>query len=444
MYMNGIITREEIEEVKNALNKTQKATNKASIFYNIFLILYTMALLFLLFHSVYYKQELIILECAFAGTVTVFWWKNHFKRRKQRKHINYTENTDKILEYPQEYIFSTDDEKICVNDTAIIKFLDISVISVTNGYTVLSSSDKKSVILTTDNEQQMYFYNYCVENKIPVFTFTLRKKERFSNKQLLAVSSEIMKKHNRKEVIKELLIASAITLAVYVCILIIGSVNGVSARDKNQYYYDENAGEYFTSQMSEKYSETKSYKALMDIYFDWAAKETKTVIAIKKENNVATDINIFYRNNSGVPYRITYTHSPDFKTRKVSNDFVLHWENEIRALSNYQTLAKKYPYIIDVMSVLGFDMELILKDKSIFTQNDNIYIFFTPAFYSCGNDNEHYTIHFVEKTTKDADVILSYFNRLQDECSMPYDDQKISDWDIFYQIESWSGIDVVD
>lgn len=443
MNINDTISREETDRILIDFKGTQKAMTIYSNLYRIFLSVFSLIVLFIiLLYGLYAKHGYFILTGTFIAVVTLVWWKRHFKRKKERKQMVYLKETAKILNNPQEYNVRTDEEKAVVNDTVTICFNDVKVVTFINGYVLISSEDKKTIIIPTDDQQQLWYYDYFNNSKTLIYLGFIKSKEGFVNKTLLNKFAEDKKISLKKSNKEEITLAGKVTLAVSICMAVICFINSKSARDKTEYRYNLQAKEYFISQMAEKYSESKSYKALLDIYFDWASQNPKSIVAVKKENGVTTEIKIYYKNKQNAAYTAQYINNPENQTRSTVTELVTDWKEEIRKLSNYQYLAENYPYTIDVVSVLGIDMEAVLKDNSFFTFEDRVFVIFTPAFYSCGNENEEYVIYFSDKYIENEEYVGYYFDNLQKECEKPYDDRKISHYDIGYNIELWTGIDV--
>ena len=114
------------------------------------------------------------------------------------------------------------------------------------------------------------------------------------------------------------------------------------------------------------------------------------------------------------------------------------WESEIKQLSNYSLLARKYPYVIDMFSIIGLDIELVLKDSNIFTLQDNAYIFLTPSFYSCGDGENgyYYVVSVSEQDVEEPDVLYNYFISLAEKYNKtPYDERNVDMDEIRTMIE---------
>ena len=81
-----------------------------------------------------------------------------------------------------------------------------------------------------------------------------------------------------------------------------------------------------------------------------------------------------------------------------------------------------------MFSVIGLDIELVLKDSNIFTLQDNAYIFLTPSFYSCGDgENDYYYVVSVsEQDVEEPNVLYNYFISLAEKYNKtPYDERNV-------------------
>ena len=203
--------------------------------------------------------------------------------------------------------------------------------------------------------------------------------------------------------------------------------------------------------MMEKYDDTKSYKPMLDIYFDWAAKKCQSVVAVTASDGHIGQMDIFFRDENNNQYYVRYTDSPEKYILLIDFPFDENiagdWESEIKQLSNYSLIARKYPYIIDVFTVLGFDIEMVMKDSNIFTLSDNAYIFFTPSFYSCGDgDNDYYYVVSVsEQNVEEPDVLYDYFLSLAEKYnSIPYEQRDIDMNEIKTMLEKHCKVSVAE
>lgn len=424
MNINGTITREEIDRIINGLKNTYKSMAVYSNLYQIFLILYSLAVLFVLSGGLSLKQELFIVVGAFCSTITFIWWKKHFKRRKERKELEYLAETDKALNTPQEYVFTADDEKIVVNDSLTVCLSDAKYALLINGYVVITAKDKTSVLIATDDEQQIWFYDYFMDNKTTVMLASVQKKTPFANKGLLKKFTKIRKNSVKKARKKELLQAGIVTLVVMGCMAVVGYMNSKSARDNRTYTY---YGSYDSPlyQMAEDYEWSKSYKAMHDDYFDWMAKSRKTIVAIKEYSSGSTEIKIFYTDENNEHKYVLYQDSAEKQIRYMDSVVISDRKESVSALSDFETLIRKYPYVSYMLDFSSLDfIHVILKDKNPFTiDKDSIEITYSPFSYSCESENGdyRYTIYFSDRNVENPQRITQYLAQKTEECnSTPY------------------------
>ncbi len=436
MDINGIIAKEELDNVIEAYLKTYRTTKRFFLIGKIFWILYILLLLFLLVTGIVIKNGMLLLVFLFCIPIAISSLRNNFKNTGLLKTGSLFANTDIALAYPDEYSFSVDDEKVSVNDKITVYFSSVATSAVYNEYTILVDNQKCPVVIKTDNESQWQIFEILKKLDKPGFIIPGDKNKLTGNEKILEYSRTVAVKSKQKNKRRVFLMAVVIAVVGYLGMYIVGSMNNQSAKDKNIYSYDENAGIYVTSQMAEKYAETESYKALLDIYFDWAAKECKSVVAVKYIDGTASEMDILFKDADGASHYIRYTDSEKALVRLIDFPFdegiSQDWENEVKRLSNYEQLANSYPYILDIFSVIGMDIELILKDNNLFTIHDEMYIFLTPAFYSCGNEKEdyYYVVSVSEKDVEQPEQLLEYFNTLADRINKtPYYDMTADDTD---------------
>ena len=432
MNINGFISKEELEKVKLILKNGYNGTKgflflKAALFIG-----YTALVALLMFYGALMKQELPILICIACVPVTLYsGFYNHKSTKQLKKYKNFAV-TNMFLGGLQEYTYSADDEKIVINEDITAYYNEATICAVFNGYSVLTDKNGVHIAVKTDIEQQWQLFQIIKEFDIPVTLLAEGKGKAFLNHHILDYVKNVTLKKKMKKKRKVFALSIAVTVAIYGGIIAWGCMNNKSANDKNVYTYDEAANVYVTSQMMEKYTESKSYKALLDIYFDWAAKKCQSVVAVTTNNGHVGQMDIFFKGTDNKQYYVRYTDSPEKDVLLIDFPFDENtaddWESEIKQLSNYSLLARKYPYVIDMFSVIGLDIELVLKDSNIFTLQDNAYIFLTPSFYSCGDgENDYYYVVSVsEQDVEDPDVLYNYFISLAEKYNKtPYDERNV-------------------
>lgn len=429
MNINGIVTKEEMEQVSSAYMKTYKATTKFYLVGKIFWTVYSLLIIYLLYAAVVLKNGLPFLAALFGIPVVIDSLRNSFKNCNNLKKCTAFDSTGKALDYPREYSFTVDDEKVTVNDKITVGYSDIAMSAFYNEYIILAGSDKLPVVIKTDNDSQWQIFEMIKKLNKTCFVMPDINKKYNCDERIVEYLKTVSVKLNRKRKRKVLLISLALVAVGWMGLYAVGSMHNQSAKDINEYYYDENAKVYVTSQMSEKYTETKSYKALLDIYFDWAVKECKSVVAVNYDNGgVIIQMDLLFKDNDGTPHYIRYTDSEKALCKLIDYPDVNNWDKQVKNLSNYNLLKKNYPYIAEIFSLTGFDIEMVLKDNNLFTMRDHMYIFLTPAFYSCGTEKEdyYYLVSVSEKDIEEADKLLEYFDDLADKVNKtPYNDAEI-------------------
>ena len=101
------------------------------------------------------------------------------------------------------------------------------------------------------------------------------------------------------------------------------------------------------------------------------------------------------------------------------------WKETVSALSDFETLIKKYPYVSYMLDFSSLDfIHVILKDKNPFTiDKDSIEITYSPFSYSCESENGdyRYTIYFSDRDVENPQRITQYLAQKTEECNRtPY------------------------
>ena len=451
MNINGFISRNELENAKTVLKNAYKSTRIFFFLKTIFFVFYFALVALLLLYGIMAKHGMPILICTgFVPVVIYNGFYNHKTNRQMKKHNSFAV-TDMFLGGLQEYSFVADEEKVVLNESITVYYNDAAICAVFNGYTVLTDKNGVHIVIKTDIGQQWQLFLKMKELDIPVTLVAEGKGKPFPNGQILDYYKNIGLKKKAKKKRKVFLASVAVTAVIYGGMVVWGNTNNISARDTTVYSYDETSDVYFISQMMEKYDDTKSYKPMLDIYFDWAAKKCQSVVAVTASDGHIGQMDIFFRDENNNQYYVRYTDSPEKYILLIDFPFDENiagdWESEIKQLSNYSLIARKYPYIIDVFTVLGFDIEMVMKDSNIFTLSDNAYIFFTPSFYSCGDgDNDYYYVVSVsEQNVEEPDVLYDYFLSLAEKYnSIPYEQRDIDMNEIKTMLEKHCKVSVAE
>ena len=451
MNINGFISREELEKAKLILKNGYKGT-KGFLFLKVVLfILYIAIVALLLLYSTFAKQELPVLICIACAPVTLYaGFYNHKSTKQLKKYKNFAV-TDMFMGGLQEYSFYADDEKVVINEDITAYYSEATICAVFNSYSVLTDKNGVHIVLKTDIDQQWQLFQIMKELDIPVTLLAEGKGKAFLNHHILDYVKNVTLKKKMKKKRKVFAVSIVATVAIYGVMVVWGTINNKSANDKNVYTYDASANVYVTSQMMENYTESKSYKSLLDIYFDWVAKKCQSVVAVRTSNGHINQMDILFKGTDDKQYYVRYTDSPEKDVLLIDFPFDENiagdWESEIKQLSNYSLLARKYPYVIDMFSIIGFDIELVLKDSNIFTIQDNAYIFLTPSFYSCGDDkgDYYYVVSVSEQDVVEPDVLYNYFKSLAEKYNnTPYNEQNIDTDEIRIMLEKHCKISMAE
>ena len=440
MNINGVITKEELDYLADIFKKASKGSKVINTVGNIFFSCYILLVACLLMYGLIYCQGLIIMVCTCFVPVVIyskFYNRKHSKLWKKYGRFNTVYNT---ADDKAEYAFASDLESSCTNGNTVLNLCDAVMCIVLNGYTVLTDSNGIHFVLKTDCEQQWQIFQSMKNHSIPVSMTGEGKGKPFANKLIL---DDVKNSGNRKKARKKRMVMLAsfvVTVALYFVMLFIASQNNHVKNDNSVYYYVDDGKLFPMQQMTEKYNDTKSYKAMYDIYFDWISQTQKRAIAITTYNGKITQIEVICKDENDVNHRMLYQDASDKQMVVVCDDVIDDWHSNIMNLSNFKALSSSHPYVLKTAD-LGFVLYsyLELKDNHISTfVNDTMHVTFTTGAYHCAGDGYSYIVYMNDKEIHSSDEIYDYFNNMFDEIlSVPYDELSFTAEDIAKKLEPY-------